>query len=74
MPLGVAGLARVWKARGVPEEPVTLDELERLVQRLAARHRRGDDHPGRAWSGLPAVHRRAPGWAAGGLRRDLGLQ
>ena len=34
MPLGVAGLARVWKARGVPEEPVTLDELERLVLRL----------------------------------------
>jgi Plasmid pRiA4b ORF-3-like protein len=26
--------ARVWKARGVPEEPVTLDELERLLLRL----------------------------------------
>ena len=23
---------------------------------------------------LPALHRRAPGWAAGGLRRDLRLQ
>ena len=43
-------------------------------RRLAARHRRGEDHPGRAGSGLSALHRRAPGWAAGGLRRDLGLQ
>jgi hypothetical protein len=30
----VARPARVWKARGVSEEPVTLDELERLLLRL----------------------------------------
>ena len=29
-------------------------------------HRRGEDHRGRAGSGLPALHRRAPGWTAGG--------
>jgi hypothetical protein len=34
MPLLVAGRARVWKARGVPEEPVTFGELEQLVLRL----------------------------------------
>ena len=34
MPLWVARRARVWKACSVPEEPVTLDELERLVLRL----------------------------------------
>src|SRR6266700_5051627 len=35
MPLWVARRARVWKARRVPEEPVTLDELEQLVLMLA---------------------------------------
>ena len=34
MPLWIARRARIWKARSVPEEPVTLDELERLVLRL----------------------------------------
>ena len=34
MPLWVAGRARLWKARGVPEEPVTFGELEQLVLRL----------------------------------------
>src|SRR6266700_6967045 len=34
MPLWVARRARVWKARSMPEEPVTLDELEQLVLRL----------------------------------------
>ncbi len=46
----------------------------RFRRRLAARHRGGDDRPGRAGGGLPALHRRAAGGAAGGLRRDLGLQ
>jgi hypothetical protein len=35
MPPWVARRARVRKARGVPEEPVTLGELERLLLRLA---------------------------------------
>src|ERR1700732_3442662 len=34
MPLCVACRARAWKARSVPEEPVTLDELERLLLQL----------------------------------------
>ena len=34
MPLWVARRARVWKARRVPEEPVTFDELEQLLLRL----------------------------------------
>ena len=34
MLLCVACPARVWKARSVPEEPVTLDELERLLLQL----------------------------------------
>jgi len=34
MPLWVACLALAWKARSVPEEPVTLDELEHLLLRL----------------------------------------
>ena len=34
----------------------------------AARHRGGKDHAGRAGDCLPALHRRAAGGAAGGLR------
>src|SRR3984893_14010075 len=34
MPLWVARRAHVWKARRVPEEPVTFDELEQLLLRL----------------------------------------
>ena len=40
-----------------------------------ARRRGGEDTgSGRAGGGLPALHRRAAGGAAGGLRRDMGLQ
>ena len=43
-----------------------------LRRRLAAQHRRREDHPGQAGSGtLPRAAPAAPGWAAGGLRRDL---
>jgi Plasmid pRiA4b ORF-3-like protein len=35
MPLWVAYQARAWKARSVPEEPLTFDELEQLMLRLA---------------------------------------
>ena len=34
MPLWVACRVRAWKARSVPEEPVTFDELERLLLQL----------------------------------------